>query len=79
MQIGPDRVEQLFLGDELTGPTDEIAKNLERLRRQRDPLPASPQQRVGTVEAEFTKGKRVSTHGSDPRMLAHLKGKLSQM
>ncbi|MGY3651335.1 hypothetical protein ACVWW2_006626 [Bradyrhizobium sp. LM4.3] len=43
VQIGPDRVEQLFLGDELTGPTDKIAKNLERLRRQRDPLPASPQ------------------------------------
>ena len=37
MNLGPDRGEQVLLGDQVAGPLDEDGEDVEGLVRQRDP------------------------------------------
>src|SRR5262249_29882439 len=50
--VGPQGFENLVLGDEPLVAVDEIAEQVESLRRQGDALVSAPQALVGRVESE---------------------------
>src|SRR4030095_14149726 len=53
----PDRVEEGFLGDELTGPFDEALEHRECLGGEPDRFRAPPQARVDRVQPEGGEAK----------------------
>ena len=52
VNLGPDRGEQVLLGDQVAGPLDEDGEDVEGLVRQRDPDVIPPKRSAWDVEPE---------------------------
>src|SRR5580692_13050583 len=64
MKIGPDGIEQLVLGHQLSGSLGKAAQHFEGLRRQCNAIGTAPKQGIGRIQPKFIESKftRFLTH-----------------